>query len=1614
MTKADTATDDLDWTGERYLPRIGGSIELEHLHRYYLALEFARGRRVLDIASGEGYGSAILATAAGHVVGVDISAEAVAHAAAKYRRDNLEFRTGSCAAIPLPDGSIDVAVSFETIEHHAEHHEMMRELKRVLVPGGLLVISSPDRLHYSDVPGTENPYHVKELYREEFEALLGQYFAAHRMMGQRVAYGSMIIAEQGEHAFRHFERVDSSMRTSLGIPRPLYLIAVASDGPLPATEGGLMEQPVFESDAVRTLSEEVSRREQSAAQAAAARIAGLSDSVTERDARIAGLSDSVAERDTRIAGLAQTIAERDARIDRIGQTLAEREHALAALDARVASQSEEMRARNAEARALQDRAEALARERDELQRQLADLLAIRDLQRQERPRAGVAVRAGLRARGEALLGSATRQMRESGLFDTDYYLASNLDVRSAGIDPARHYLLHGWKEHRDPSQRFSTARYLAENPDVARARVNPLLHYLRHGRREGRSAPAARAASGASAESSGPGDAGTSSPAANPVRRERAEGAIRKRVSQSLRTQWRRLPVSTERKLRLKSGLFTHLPWAFRHTRAYRDWGAMNGVRGPSQVQADPGPLRIDTADGYVPRLDAPAPAALPVRLVAFYLPQFHTIPENDAWWGQGFTEWVKVRASLPLFEGHAQPHVPGELGWYRLVDSEVPRRQIDLARRYGIGAFCFYFYWFGGKRLLDAPLERWLADPSLDFPFCLCWANENWSRRWDGLDQELLMAQQHSDDDDLAFIRHVSRFLRDPRYLRVDGKPVLMLYRPSLLPSAARTAERWRTWCRSNGVGEIYLIYPQSFDITDPASFGFDAATEFMPNNSGPAVITDRVVPLPGQQAPTVYDWTSLTDRAHPYVEPGYTLMRSVCAGWDNTARKGSRGAVFLGDTPQRYGEWLRDAVAHTCRVRANPDERMVFVNAWNEWAEGAHLEPDLRHGYAYLQATRNALTGETFVPGVRPRVVLVSHDAHPHGAQYLALALARTLGGPALRCEVHLVCLGDGPLKDEFARAAHLHDLSGADPEGPAAQALARDLHARGARVAIVNTTVAGRFLRTLTRAGVRCTALIHELRGVLEQYGLGEHARAIAAEADRIVCPAQAVADSFVEFAGGGDDRMSIRPQGVFRPADRATPVEVPRARLREELALPGGARVVMAVGYADRRKGVDLFVEAALRSLARHPDRYWVWVGHWEAEVRAQVDAMLAAHPALRERIVFTGLRTDILHWYRGADVYALSSREDPFPSALLEALDAGLPTVAFERAGGFTGLADRGALRLVPHGDAAALADAVDALCDDAAASQAISAAARGVIDTEFSFRAYARFLLETLGVDRPRVSVIVPNYNYARYLEGRLSGILGQTVPIHELIFLDDCSSDDSVERARELLAGVDVDVRIVRNEANSGSVFAQWRKGLEMATGDHVWIAEADDESEPAFLETALRGFATPGVVMSYCQSRMIDAAGTVTGSDYGAYVARVDPRHWLSHFIADGPDEVRRAFSVLNPVPNVSAVVFRRDRLEAAMAACAAELAQFRVAGDWRLYVELLQDGAIAFDPTPLNRHRRHERSVTLGGRRDALIAEIARMQRIVAERFGVSDETQAAASAYLDELGQPARAA
>ena len=347
------------------------------------------------------------------------------------------------------------------------------------------------------------------------------------------------------------------------------------------------------------------------------------------------------------------------------------------------------------------------------------------------------------------------------------------------------------------------------------------------------------------------------------------------------------------------------------------------------------------------------------VRGIAFYLPQFHVIPENDAWWGAGFTEWTNVRRARPLFPGHAQPRVPSDLGYYDLSEAAAREAQASLAQRHGLAGFCYYYYWFNGKRLLERPLADVLERKTPDLPFCVCWANENWTRRWDGFEDQVLIGQQYSADDDQRFMEALLPVFHDPRYIRVDGRPLFLVYRVQLLPDVRATAERWRRVCRAAGVPEPYLVSVQSVHSdfeADPREFGFDAAVEFPPH--GGAVAAKPPAGYDRKGGGLFFDYARTAARFATRALPRYPLFRTVMPSWDNTPRRGARANIFLGSDPGVYERWLRAVVEQTRQLR-HGDQRIVFINAWNEWGEGNYLEPDEVHGHEYLRATARAFTG-------------------------------------------------------------------------------------------------------------------------------------------------------------------------------------------------------------------------------------------------------------------------------------------------------------------------------------------------------------------------------------------------------------------------------------------------------------------------------------------------------------------------------------------------------------------------------------------------------------------------------------------------------------------------------
>jgi ADP-heptose:LPS heptosyltransferase len=346
-------------------------------------------------------------------------------------------------------------------------------------------------------------------------------------------------------------------------------------------------------------------------------------------------------------------------------------------------------------------------------------------------------------------------------------------------------------------------------------------------------------------------------------------------------------------------------------------------------------------------------------RTFAFYLPQFHPIPENDWAHGLGFSEWHNVVKAQPLFNGHHQPRMPGELGFYDLRAEEVLRDQIRLAQEHGISGFCFYYYYFQGKKLLFDPIRNFI-ESDIDAPFMFLWANENWSKRWDGGDREVIIAQKHSIEDDLLFIRELVPLFNDPRYVKVGGKPILLVYKSHLFENAKATIELWRTEIEKHGFPGIFLVMVDDWtaDLNHPRDHGFDAAYEIPSNVVPEEVLSEEVehLGLVEDFAGRIVDYSKFANFHLGRPFPKYKRFRTVMLPWDNTARYGNRAMVHVNDQGDDYKKWLLQALLDTYR-RYEPEERIVFLHSWNEWCEGTYLEPDAKRGRAFLRQTRDVI---------------------------------------------------------------------------------------------------------------------------------------------------------------------------------------------------------------------------------------------------------------------------------------------------------------------------------------------------------------------------------------------------------------------------------------------------------------------------------------------------------------------------------------------------------------------------------------------------------------------------------------------------------------------------------
>ncbi len=1213
----------------------------------------------------------------------------------------------------------------------------------------------------------------------------------------------------------------------------------------------------------------------------------------------------------------------------------------------------------------------------------------------------------------------------SGLFDAAWYRSVHNDVMTAGIDPLLHFLDEGWREGRRPNPYFDVEFYRATHQAVAQAGIDPLLHYILAGEAAGL-APCEwfDPAWYATRHLLGP----EASPLAHFLAR-RFSGKVSPLPEFDVEFYLARNPDLAQAKIdpfehylrygyregrdpsaefdtkfylhRYLDGSLEQNP--LMHWRRHRHALILRSTRPPEEASVFEAARRNARSGPEFEEVQPlPRNATLQAKLLAYYLPQFHRVAENDRWWGAGFTEWTAIARGMPRFEGHYQPRIPRDLGHYDLASPDAMRRQIKMARGAGIHGFVHYFYWFNGKRLLETPTETMLADRSLDFPFCLMWANENWSRRWDGSEQEVLIRQDYRLEDEPDLLAEFARHFDDPRYIRLSGRPLLMLYRCGIIPDCAAMLARWRAAFRHGWGEDPILLMAQSFDDRSPSEFGCDGAVEFPPHKLSSAIrpVNQKIRLYDSNMRGQIYAYDDLVAASLAEKTPDFPLIRCALPGWDNDARREGAGMALLGASPAKYQAWLTELIARTDSARVF-GERIVCLNAWNEWAEGAYLEPDLHYGAAFLNATGRAVARLPQL-GERTRILLVGHDAFPAGAQMLLINIGRQLIA-AHGVDVEFLLLGDGRLLPDYSAVAPTRVA--ADRRTLATRIA--EAAKRGVTQALVNTSAAARAIPALERAGIGAILLVHELPRILAEHNLVSGLRAGASLARRVIFPAACVRDAFPLRDQLATTQTRLLPQGLYAPI-RFDPMS--REHTRHALGIPKDAILMLGAGYGDMRKGIDLFLQTARQAwkLPGGEHVHACWVGDLPTTLSTHLAPEIEAAQATG-RGHFPGFQTNMRGWMSAADIFALTSREDPFPSVALEALANGIQVVAFAGTGGIADLlADPDLGAAVPMADCAAMAEAL--MVHATVRPEAERASRAEAMLQRFDFAPYVGELLAELSPGDPRISVAVPSYNYAQHMPERLGSIFAQTQKIEEILLLDDASTDDSVDVAMRVSADAKRSLRLDIARSNGGSVFRQWQRAAKLARGDHLWIAEADDSASPDMLGRLAELLARHhDLDLVFCDSRAIGPNGETVMASYQDYYRQSGLERLLEDGVFPARDFLEQCLSVRNAILNASAVVFRTEALRAALERCGDDLGGFRVAGDWRVYVEILRasSGKVGYLATPLNQHRRHEASVTAKLTPKQMRGEIARMHKVINAALGPDKAREKAQKVYVSTL-------
>jgi GT2 family glycosyltransferase/glycosyltransferase involved in cell wall biosynthesis len=861
---------------------------------------------------------------------------------------------------------------------------------------------------------------------------------------------------------------------------------------------------------------------------------------------------------------------------------------------------------------------------------------------------------------------------------------------------------------------------------------------------------------------------------------------------------------------------------------------------------------------------------------LAFYLPQFHPIPENNLWWGEGFTEWTNVTRATQQYQGHYQPRRPGDLGYYDLRLKETQVAQAKLAKEYGLHGFCYYYYWFDNKKMLNLPIENMLKDKDVDLPFCVCWANENWSRNWDGQNRYVLLEQNYSDETNMNFIKEIAQMFKDSRYIRYNGKPLLVIYRIKIIPNFPQVAQMWREYCREIGIGEIHIASVRFGLETlehDASYYGVDSFVLFPPHEAGRKDLRSSVPHLNKNFHGEIFDYDYVVESDIEKHNTQYSnLHRGAMMGWDNTARRMESSRIFHGATPLKFRKWLKNIKVQHEHYSQDNNESLVFINAWNEWAEGTYLEPDQKFSKAYLEAcssvfdtmvvpqetkkstspkVRNTIEyfeGKQSVDASKKSILLVAHIAGHQlfGGERSFLDVIRGFASlqsynlfvvlPSSNNRHYIELINQYAAKVIVTPYPQWKDGEAIDEE--VVLKMSSIILSNAIDIVYVNTIVIREALIAATRLGkftmTHIRELINDDEGLCKQIGKtpSEIIKIVHTRNDFMIANSKTTQDIFEQ-----KDKIAYIPNMI----------EVDKFNMNNTI---GKTIKIGIISSNIPKKGLDDFVKISQICYERGMnDIAFVVIGPRNDRVK-EYEAQLKSQQ-LHQNITFLGYYDSPQEAIIEMNILlSLSSFAESFGRTIAEALIAQRPVISYRKGAVHELVYDNETGFLVDFQDYETLCDRIEYFRSNREKIVEFGQNGKKLISQNFSQSNLNSALANTFQllekntfnaiVKRPRVKVIVPIYNAYEEVKQCLQYLeYYSNFDIADILLINDCSSD---KRIVDLLEPYKTKAyfEVLANEQNLGYT-KTINRGIEYSKGSDIILLNSDTIVTPYWIEGLL-----------------------------------------------------------------------------------------------------------------------------------------------------------------------------